>query len=772
MAYRDALSAVVCLILACFRLVPASGGTGFEADRLKVAAMNPSGVSVTLTLPRGRTQFHRGEIVPLSAVFTSSAPGKYNLNTDDGSRDLEWGNDSFHVDNAAGAVDPLPVYYDHEFGMSYNGPGPRFEPLSVKPRTVSYTLNEWLRFDAPGHYRVSLTSERVTDAAKRHDDLFFQGHAATSTAVEFDVLPDDPAWDAQTLQAALPLFDQSVEENDYKTQDLQTAAARIIRFLGTPDAARAMIARYALFSGFDFLNTRAYFQTRLGLLGFPQPDFVISEMERRISDPDFPVSEQFISDLAQVQFLAAYTQTIPRYVPGNPAKEKARQDLSRQRLAAMTALQEQDWERLKVAAPIKRGKARVAALYALSRPEFQDTHTPEHQHRMQALVPVFEALTPDQQENLLSNHWAALRGPAMLPILRRLYAAGHPGLVLLRLRDLSPVEGRALLLAAIKSPHSPVDLPTLCSLPDRRLPSLDGIFAARLERCLRTQGDDENTPRLVERYATAAILPRVKAAYGNNGVRWDCDIQTNLLAYFLRTDPAYGAAQLRKVLAARKGTGCYRSVLSDVAALHAGPEVERLAVWHLHDPDIEVAADAAKMLGENGSARDEPALWARLRQWHHQWAGKEDQISPLDVHSSSVEWELEAKLIDALSVSPKWLTTRTQLQALDKLCVTTGAHQNVQACLRAWTPAAPISFGYGGDADTWVVAQYNALPSFTALENKLTQFPRGTRFRLSPTNFPDAASQAQALTRLKPFLKDHGMLLTVEPSPHPQLHRT
>jgi len=623
---QNALLTAACLLLTCFRLVPAYGDTGFETARLKAAA-NPPGVSVVLSLPAGRAQFHRGEIVPLSAVFTSSSPGVYDLNTDDGSRDLLWNSDAFHVDNPAGAVDPLPVYYDREFGIAYSGGGPRFQPLSAKPLTVSYTLNEWLRFDTPGRYRVYLTSGRITDTAKRHEDLSFQGYAATSNAVEFEILPDDPAWDAETLQAALPLY--NAQGYNSRTDAAQQAAVRIVRFLDMPDAARAMVARYGTFSDFDFLNTRTYYQTRLGLFGFPQPGFVVSEMERRISDPDFPISEQFIYDLAQTQFLAAYTQTIPRYVAGDPAKEKERRDLIQQRLAALTALQNQDQERLKAAAPNKRGKARVASLYALLRLDYRSPNTTEYQNQVRALVPVFDALTTEQQNGLLGYNWAALHGPDMLPVLRRLYtkpvsdegvgnwqeseSLDQHSLVLRRLTELSPAEGRALLLAEIKSVRPHVDLPTLCSLPDRTLPALDGVLAANLESVLSSgSGDWRIAPRLVERYATASILPRVKAAYGNKGGEWACDIQTNLLAYFLRTDRTYGVMQLKKALAAHKDTGCYRSVLSDVAALQAGPDVERLAVLHLNDPDTAVAADAAKTLGMYGSAASEPALWARI----------------------------------------------------------------------------------------------------------------------------------------------------------------
>jgi len=177
----------------------ARAASDFEAARLKAVAANPPGVSVTLGLPGGREQFHRGEVIPLSAVFASRRPRAYRADTDPGSRDLQWGDDAFHVESASGATDPLRGFYTRDI-LVYNGPGPRLEPLEVKPVTISYTLNEWLRFDAPGRYRVFLTTGRISDVGKGHQDaLFFQGRTTASNSVEFEVLPDDPAWDSQTL---------------------------------------------------------------------------------------------------------------------------------------------------------------------------------------------------------------------------------------------------------------------------------------------------------------------------------------------------------------------------------------------------------------------------------------------------------------------------------------------------------------------------------------------------------------------------------------------
>ena len=82
--------------------------------------------------------------------------------------------------------------------------------------------------------------------------------------------------------------------------------------------------------------------------------------------------------------------------------------------------------------------------------------------------------------------------------------------------------------------------------------------------------------------------------YGDKGGEWACDIQSNLLAYFLRTEPAYGLQETKKALASRKDTGCYRYLLSEVAALCPCAVLKVLTLEHLKDPDPQVAADAVK----------------------------------------------------------------------------------------------------------------------------------------------------------------------------------
>ncbi|MDQ2800771.1 MAG: hypothetical protein M3Y13_14165 [Armatimonadota bacterium] len=448
------------LLLTMFRPTSACGDTDFETARLKVLAVNPPGISLTLRLPDGRTQFHQGEVIPLTAIFASSLPKAYQLNIGAGDRELPWNSDSFQVDNPVGAVDPLRLHYGHVLSEAFSGGGPQFQDLDQQPVSVPYTVNEWLRFDAPGKYRVYLTSGRIVDRGRQVRSLLhFEGRDTTSNAVDLEILPDDPVWDARTLQQVLPLF--NAEGFDPQKQKARQAAVRAVRFLGTPDAARAMIARYGHFADTLFWSSPAYDQTRLGLFGFPKPAVVIQEMECRLADPDFPVFNDFLYDLAQVQFFAAYSQPLPPYPAAEP-KTHQWYALRTHLQAVLATLADQNRQTLAWAADTKRGKARAVSLYTLLQADYAHQGTPEHQELARALVPVFDDLTPEEQANLLGDDlWPLLRGPDMLPVLRRLsaappdadrdsalgYEAGQrQSLALRRLTELSPAEGRDLLL--------------------------------------------------------------------------------------------------------------------------------------------------------------------------------------------------------------------------------------------------------------------------------------------------------------------------------------
>jgi hypothetical protein len=791
------LSLLVPLLGSVAKSSTAATARDFEAQHRQLLEKNPPGVNFTLRLPGGKVRFHPGEIIPLELAFSSTLPKTYTLDAATYDRSGRLPNEQFHLDPSSGVVDPYDDYY-HSGGGFFGGGLRGMPTLSDKPVTIPLTLNEWLRFDQPGTYRLYDVSTRLIDQ-RAPGDAALRETPVTSNVIEFEILPRDAAWEQQTLAEAVrtlgvPRVDAGEAENH--RIEARQQAARVVRFLGTPEAVREMVGRLSNDA------PEGTFDYHMGLFGTPHRALVVQEMESQLLGPEQPVTASFLNTLAQLKMLLEYPEPITVVVVDQSGKVldapwKQQQEEYRQRSQACEALLLELWQRLTGALDQKRGSARATSLHTLlslawSRPRVFDT--PAFAVQLKALQPqligMFEALPAETQATLLESYqWPRLKSLALLPALRRLYArrpASVPGsagwasrevirLSLRRIYELAPVEGRPLILQEIKSSRPRFRMDILGLLPDKPLPELDAVLAKNLEDPGVAQRDDpfagvrdfEIVPQLIARYASAAILPRVKRFYGDPDRGWSCETQAALLAYFLRTAPAYGADMVSRALAMRRDTRCYSTLLQDVAQLRMNADVERIAVAHLSDADAEVATSAANVLGQYGSSRAEAPLWQRLRQWHTRWKGRSEELRyrPGAENRLAQQGQLEVALVHALAENARWLTDKSKLQQLRDLAVTTNARQEVERALSQWQEKIRLSFSPDSQ-ERWLVAQYE-VRSMAALEAKLAQFPRGTTFLWRDNEGSNSKIQPR-LTDLQAFLQKRGMRLEMNPELKPE----
>jgi hypothetical protein len=355
--------------------------------------------------------------------------------------------------------------------------------------------------------------------------------------------------------------------------------------------------------------------------------------------------------------------------------------------------------------------------------------------------------------------------PEMLPVLRRIYqspAKGNdmlPGDALRRIYELSPDEGRRLIIEEMRRPSPRVRMDVLGMLPDESLPEVDSLVAERLAAGEGTFSED-SLLQLAGRYATGAVSPQLKAAYEGKIGRMACAPQSALLAYFLRAEPDYGAGLVEKARASRKETGCYRSLLTDVARLHMSPELERIAVASLDDSNPASVADAAQMLGGYGSGDARDALLRRFESWHAEWAGREKELNAQDEPDPFVsQSRAEAALRQALATSPAWLADREMLEKLRSLCVTKNCLRESESALGQFGTSITVYFNaVDGSVSSASLAQYNVIP-WETLKAKAAQFPKGTTFAWS-SDSPGTEAEQRAFRELKEQLEKAGMRLT------------
>ncbi len=762
-----------------------SGAISFDDAFAQGKARNPDGLIFTVSLG-DKTQFHMGELIPIELRFSSTRPKAYKteMRNYDRSGRLN-GMDDFVVSPSEGVVDPLGSV---DFWGMFGGISAMPPILSLKPAVVPLTLTEYLRFDKPGKYRLFVTSNRVFSASQT-DASMFGSPTAVSDIVEFEILPFDAAWSSQKLKDIVARLGST-------NGALRQQAGEELCYLDTPEAIREIVARFG--EGAD----ENWYSFHYGLIGSRHRELVIEEMQRQIDSPSGAVSSAFLRDLTTLMFEQTHPAPLPLYVQGDKAKVLEYSNARNRSDATLKQISDANWKRLQRAIAQKSGQARALSLNALLEtpaPDAQSSTTLARQ-----VLATFLDLPPEKQQQILQSNWSAIRQPAALPVLRTLLARTTPafrddytnrqwfGLLLTRLMQLSPEEGRRAIIKEIEYSNPRAKIAVLGTLPDATLPTLDDVLIQRLEQS-RDFTDGEIHAQLIERYASPRIAPRVKAFFEKlpNG-NWPYAAGYALLAYLLRADPPYGLAAIKKMYAHPENGNAYE-VLTGVASLHTDAAFEQFIVAQLQNPDANVVRDAATALGQSGSASTEDVLWTRLRQFQRGVAAQSvaaqsvaaqsvaaqsvaaQSVAAQSVAAQSVaggrmteaQKSVEESLWKALAAMPGPTLRRDKMQKLYDLVTDKWARQQIEEILKYNSWAAP-TIGYSAlGFDAMYHLGQNPRPlfaSFEALTRKLSQFPRGTTFAFEDDPVSSPQDNANVRDHLEEWLQTRGMNLTSKPS--------
>ena len=295
---------------------------------------------------------------------------------------------------------------------------------------------------------------------------------------------------------------------------------------------------------------------------------------------------------------------------------------------------------------------------------------------------------------------------------------------------------------------------SLLVLPDRTLPELDEGWVAALEQDDASSVENwELFARLIARYGTDKRLPRVKAFYGGPGRR-QCDVQENLLAYFLRVDPAYGQEQVRFCLAARgkNYSGCWTSLLQDVSSRIWTPELETVCSEALDDPEVQIVQSAAAALAVHASSSAKEKMFAALAApWTPKPAGKKDVRQPQNPRE-----DRECALVHALTAARAWLLTDVEMGRVERLLTSAEAKHDLAAHREVRQGKIAIQLQALDSGECHAYLQSENLGSLAALEAKMLQFPQGTVFTLTGNSADD---QDPACSALRAWAKQQGLII-------------
>ena len=682
-----AAAAAVCLGMA------ASPAADFDSQHASALAANPTDVQFRLALAGGRAQFHHGEAIKVRYELTSDTPQKYRsgdlwYDLSDRSRF-----ESFVSDRPGDSADPLADHWTI-WETLYNAHVTRrlgsWKYLSQDPLVESWDLNEYLRFDKPGKYRIYAVTRHVVADWSPGRDPYAGGAPLASGVLEVEILPDDAEWEATQLEHAVETMTLA-QRNERE----RTTAVKTIRYLQTPAALDAMVTHYTDASR----DTDA--QLLSGMIGYHDHAAAVKRMERQLGAEDFGVTRFYLFSLGVMKLRQAHPE-----ISGDELKRAEKPEQKRWRRELFDVLMPY-YEQLIPAAEKKNPRARaltVDTLFHTSALEVYDFEKlPLPPEKIEALrlreLAILPDLPPYEQFDRIANFgWAKnLPGEQVLPVLRKIYAnpAGEAAgnirqtrnYVLKDVNAISPEEGQRLLATAITEPHEAMNAREASNLPMTPSAELDNLLISKLEG--RVTEEMKSASPLIGKFATPGILERVRAVYEVEKEAWPCDIEAGLLAYFLRVDPEYGmkvypaAAQYA---AGRSTLSCQRpTLLGAISVLYYSQFVENAAVAQLQDANPRAVQDAAEMLRWHPTAPAQAALYARFQQFHEEWKDFDPAKAPADVRQ---KWDrsnaagLELALVRAIAQSQPYRRNAEMLEQLGKLCVTDACRAEVMRMMK------------------------------------------------------------------------------------------
>ena len=708
----------------------------------------------------GQSTFHIGERIQLKLTFSSPNDTEYLIAPLVRGRGNEFDCNRFEVVSpAAGWSDPLEMYFKQD--IIRQGHGWSWPPLTrSKPVEALLDLNEWIRFDQPGDYTIKVTSVCVRKV---------QGAVRYSQAktIELQIVPATPEWqneEFKSIQPNLDLFEQPGESSQSQWQrrsELFKSAIADLKYLATAAAIDEMTYRFRD-KKYNFGD-----QCSMELMGLPPTmrETAIASMNKRIEEPDFPITHLFFFTLS--------------FLHVTPGSEK--ESIRRQREAINPVI----WSAIFSAVTKKDPAARAQTVQTLLG-YGRNISTPEVKQQMASLLKLsFLDLDSRSQTDDLRNEWDRLKSPEFLPILQGL--ARLPvqsdsdlevwvydrqqlkGLALKRWYELDPEGAHREIVAQIGSASPSLAAQSIAFLPEEQFPQFEPIWAqAFLDTT--NQSRERALGSLLVGFGTGAVTGQMLAKLGEKS-DYPCDAHIVALAYMVRFAPSLARQKLKQEFPGK----CSSQLLRLISELATGPVLNEQAVENLNSTEPETVRDALRYLTSYGRKEDEAPLWRRYVKWTAAYQGKADLLDRRrndwhkignDSHETFDNSIIGEELGYALMSNQGWFGDPELIARILKKCVGESMCKRLKD--NAGWAVAPYHLNLplltmtsvGMAVDSIGVAQYGTR-SLKLFEAKISQFPPGSKFVLGRGYRPSNSDERTLEAEVRAILEKHGMSLEI-----------
>ena len=370
----------------------------------------------------------------------------------------------------------------------------------------------------------------------------------------------------------------------------------------------------------------------------------------------------------------------------------------------------------------------------------------------------FAGVEASRKQYLLDLYASTIDSPQIVPLLESVLDGWKPGdyyeaphSALRALYRVDPARARARILAELLKEKTWLDVGSLEMLPASAVPPIDGDLIESLARAQRPGGwNSQLSMAAIALYATPKALPRMRAIYESQ----QDSCQPELMAYFVRVDPVYAERVFHSHAWDMHAAPprCTLQYFTRTPALAMGRPLEQYMAAYLMHSDVHVKSTAARALARYGGPSALPRLWDAFRYFHDYWKGKVEELA-----RNGESTELEVGLRNAIARGHGWLVNEADLRLIESLCVSGRCIQETRQDLEALMPPLHIEITPQPFGMFARVAQYHDLENAAAVESKLAQFPRGTRFVLYAPAGPAAGISAE----IRRFAAAQGLTVTM-----------
>lgn len=595
------------------------------------SAATPPVATLTVRPLSGTTTFRVGEEIGLELEFVGTADKDYYFSTETYDRSGRTNTEQYSLSSTDGTDDPLADV------LSGLGGGLRsVAALNGVPFKLHVSLNDWVRFNRPGTYRLVVTSSRLHRYSAGPVDKL------QAAPIDLVITAADESFQSTALSGALAIVDRNARD------DVRYGAA-LLRYLGTEAAARAIVAR------FEAIARAGAWDAEAAILSSPHRKVIVDAMEARIDAGD-ALDGNFIPTLARLALLV--DPSAPSVTDGT-----ARRD----RLEAIRARYDARWHAALATHPAtpETLAAELARLLTAGTPASRRQIADDVAAHPAEASTAFLSLPTDLQRSLLDFNWPYLNRPWIAPGLHTLYKQFHgdfrfPGVgdvALKRLMDLEPEVARPLVLDEIATGDHGITFDSLAGLPDTELPDLDQALRNRLTRTMTDPylraSDRDTTLWLIARYASASLSPLVRSQFDER----NCGLAAAPLMFLLRHDQDAAAHAL---------DACAAVPFAQLSARYWDPRLEAAAIKRLDHKDPTEVAVAAQALGVRGSIAAKQPLVDRLSRLN------KEARAPLTARpfSSTATQSIDFALAIALCQNRQFALNADETAAIRALCVT------------------------------------------------------------------------------------------------------